>query len=520
MFDKAISAVIYARFSSSNQREESIEGQLRVCHDYAKRHNMTVVGEYIDRAVSGTTDNRRDFQRLMNDAPKGNFSIVLVWKLDRFARNRYDSAMYKAKLKQAGVHIESVMEAVPEGPEGIILESLMEGLAEYYSANLSQNVKRGLYESALKRQTLGVKIYGLQKAVDGTYELDPERAPIVNRIFTEYASGIPAAVICEKLNAEGHRMLSGKPFGKDFVRRTVHNPKYKGVYQYEDIYYENGVPAIVTPELWEECQVMSKIHEQSPALKTCEGGYLLTGKLFCGHCGTAMTGDSGTSSTGMTYRYYTCDERRHHRCDKKRVRKEQIEETVLDIVRSVIMSDEFVTRFAENYEEWKQSKSLDMESPLASLEKRQKEVESEISNLISAIAKGVDPAILNGRINELTTLKKDIECGIAEIRMQKPDLTKDDVEWLLKSYRSGFTNSEVWNNIAIKKFLKAVYLFDDGRIKLVLGVDSDSEESENITLEYLEKDGEREFISVLDSSCDPSQQKSLICLPDKLGFFE
>ena len=150
-----VSAVIYARYSSHNQREESIEGQLRECKRYAQDNGITVVGEYVDRAISGKTDNRASFQKMIRDAEKDRFSMVIVYKLDRFARNRYDSAMYKAKLKKCGVKLVSAMEQLSDSPEGIILEAMLEGMAEYYSANLAQNIRRGMKENAMKGLATG-----------------------------------------------------------------------------------------------------------------------------------------------------------------------------------------------------------------------------------------------------------------------------------------------------------------------------------------------------------------------------
>ena len=135
-----MTAVIYARYSSDSQREASIEGQLRDCKDYAEKNGITVVGTYIDRAYSAKTDDRPDFQRMIKDSAKKIFDVVLVWKLDRFARNRYDSARYKIQLKKNGVKLMSATEIISEGPEGIILESVLEGYAEYYSADLAENV--------------------------------------------------------------------------------------------------------------------------------------------------------------------------------------------------------------------------------------------------------------------------------------------------------------------------------------------------------------------------------------------
>lgn len=145
-----MNGVIYARYSSDNQREESIEGQLRECKDFAKRNDITIVDSYIDRAFSATTDRRPAFQKMIKDSAKNMFDVIIVWKLHRFARNRYDSAHYKAQLRKNGVKVISANENISEGSEGIILESVLEGMAEYYSADLSEKVIRGLTENAMK----------------------------------------------------------------------------------------------------------------------------------------------------------------------------------------------------------------------------------------------------------------------------------------------------------------------------------------------------------------------------------
>ncbi|MBD8943625.1 MAG: recombinase family protein [Ruminococcaceae bacterium] len=145
-----MNGVIYARYSSDNQREESIEGQLRECNDFAKRNDITIVDSYIDRAFSATTDKRPAFQKMIKDSAKNMFDVIIVWKLDRFARNRYDSAHYKAQLCKNGVKVISANENISKGSDGIILESVLEGMAEYYSTDLSEKVIRGLTENTMK----------------------------------------------------------------------------------------------------------------------------------------------------------------------------------------------------------------------------------------------------------------------------------------------------------------------------------------------------------------------------------
>ena len=150
-----MTGVIYARYSSDNQREESIEGQLRECQAFAKKNDITLLEPYIDRALSAKTDNRPNFQKMIKDSASKKFDIVIVWKLDRFSRDHYDSAHYKHLLKKNGVKVISAKENISDGPEGIILESMLEGYAEYYSAELSMKIQRGQKENALKCKNNG-----------------------------------------------------------------------------------------------------------------------------------------------------------------------------------------------------------------------------------------------------------------------------------------------------------------------------------------------------------------------------
>ena len=194
-------AVIYARYSCDNQREESIEGQLRECKEFAERKGYTLVGSYIDRAVSAKTDNRPEFQRMVKESAGSIFDVVIVWKLDRFARNRYDSAHYKAALRKNGVKVVSATEVISEGAEGIILESVLEGYAEYYSAELSEKVIRGMTENALKCKYNGGSIpVGYKIDKDHHYTVDELVAPFVKEAFLMYAGGKKIKDIVEYLD--------------------------------------------------------------------------------------------------------------------------------------------------------------------------------------------------------------------------------------------------------------------------------------------------------------------------------
>ena len=226
-------AVIYARYSSDKQTEQSIEGQLRVCNDFANRNKILVVGTYIDRATTGTNDNRIDFQRMMRDSSKKEWDYILVYKLDRFSRNKYEMAMHRKTLRDNNVKILSASEHIPETPEGILMESLLEGMAEYYSAELSQKVKRGQNENRQKGlYTGGPLLYGYQ-VKDRAISINEDETQIIKYIFESHASGKYAREICEELTERGiyHR---DKPFQENTVIKFLKNDKYIGIYRHGD----------------------------------------------------------------------------------------------------------------------------------------------------------------------------------------------------------------------------------------------------------------------------------------------
>ncbi len=477
-----IPAVIYARYSSSGQREESIEGQIRECREFAEKNGLNIIGEYVDKALTGRTDKRPDFQRMLRDSERGVFKAVICWKMDRFARNRYDSALYKYKPKKNGVRIFYAKESIPDGPEGIILESVMEGYAEYYSENLRQNVKRGFYDSALELKVLGHVPIGYKKAPDGRFAVDPDTAHIVKRIFEEYAAGISAKEICQSLNKEGYRTSQKALFNKNSLRRILENKKYIGIYEYEDIHVENGIPAIIDKELFDKCQTMLERHHKSPAAQR-DTTFLLTAKLFCGHCGEAMTGDSGTSHTGKVHTYYTCNGRKQHTCDKKRVRKEWIEDLIIEQLIKLIHSDEFIDTVADRCVEY-QAREKD-NSALQALENRQKENEKAIANLIKAIENGIDSPSVKSRLVALEAEKAQIEKGMAQQLIREPALDREQIVFFLKALRDGDVNDDMYKAFLVDTFLNAVYLYDDNKLVLVLNY---TKNKSKVTLELIEKE--------------------------------
>ena len=293
-------AVIYARYSSHAQREESIEGQLRVCYDYAAREGLVVVDEYIDRAISGTTDERPAFQRMIADSSSGSFDVVLVYAVDRFARDRYAAATYRHELKRHGIKILSATQPLDDSPESILLEAMLEGLAEYYSANLARGVKRGMRENALKCLSVGgPKILGYATDPDTKkYVIDPVGANTVRDIFEKYDSGMTLAAVVEYCNDQGYLTRNGRPFSRTSLTTILRNRRYIGYYVYDDIEIEGGMPVIIEREQFESVQRRLAMNHRSKSRGKSLVDFMLTGKLFCGHCGRPMAGTSGRAANG------------------------------------------------------------------------------------------------------------------------------------------------------------------------------------------------------------------------------
>lgn len=301
-------AVIYARYSAGrNQTDQSIEGQVRICTDYCASHNLEVIEIYADRHITGKTDERKEFQRMIQDAKQHRFDALVVYRTDRLSRDKYDAVIYKRELKKAGVQIHYAAEAIPEGPEGIILESLMEGLAEYYSAELSQKIKRGMHESALKCKTLGKCMpLGYKAGPDQTYEIDERSAEAVRLIFKLYIEGKSQIDIMRYLDSKGYKTATGGTFNKNSIPRILKNEKYIGIYSAAGVTIENGLPAIIDKETFLLAQRKLAQARSTRPRRPIEAHYRLSGKLVCAYCHKALIGVSGTAKSGEKHFYYYC----------------------------------------------------------------------------------------------------------------------------------------------------------------------------------------------------------------------
>lgn len=453
-------AVIYARYSSDSQREESIEGQLRECKDYAEKNNITILSSYIDRALSAKTDNRPEFQQMIKDSAKGMFDMVIVWKLDRFARNRYDSAHYKAILRKNSVKVVSATETIAEDSTGILLESLLEGYAEFYSVELSEKVIRGMTENALKCKYNGGGVpVGYTIDNEQYYQIDPLTAPIVLEAFKLYAEGATIKQVMDFLNDKGVKSYRNNPLRFDCVNRLLKNRRYIGEYKYRDIIRENGVPAIVPKDLFDRVGERMEKNKRAPArYKAKEEKYLLTTKLFCGKCGAFMVVESGISRNKAFHQYYKCNSVKNKKgCDKKTVKKDFIENLVVNETINMLMNDKLIETLTNMLFEFQKKENTN----IPQLKKQLAETERAIQNMLNAIQQGVFTSSTKQRLEELEATKSNLEINLINEEMQRPILTKEQISfWLYKFTKTDITNYEQRQRL-IDSFINAIYLYDD-----------------------------------------------------------
>lgn len=491
-------AVIYARYSSDNQREESIEGQLRECMEFANRAEIDVIGNYIDRALSAKSDNRPEFQRMIKDSYKHAFDCIIVWKLDRFSRNRYDSAHYKALLRKNGVKVISAMESISEGSEGILLESVLEGMAEYYSAELAEKVVRGMKENTLKGINNGGQVtFGYKLNAERKFEPNETTAPIVEEIFTMYADGKTVKQIVDYLDKKGIRSYRGGKLNINSVQRILSNRRYIGEYKFREVVVPHCIPSLVSDELFEWVQKKLIKNKKAPARHKAEDDYLLTLKLFCGKCGAHMVGESGMG-TSKVYHYYKCaNTKRVHICDKKAVRKEWIEDLVVKKAMEILHDEKLVDYLTDRIYILQGE-----ENPrIPRLKEQLDETEKRISNVMDAIEQGIITDSTKDRLAQLESKKKELEITILQEKIKKPFLTKEQIRFGIEKFRKLDITTQDGKRRLIDGFINSIYLFDD-----------------KVTLTFNFKDGTQ---TVYLSDVEAAKNSDIKCLgaPDATLFF-
>ena len=514
-----MTAVIYARYSSDNQREESIEGQIRECTAYAEKNDITIVKHYIDRAISAKTDNRPQFQQMIKDSDKKLFDIVLVWKLDRFARNRYDSARYKTQLKKNGVKLMSATEIISEGPEGIILESVLEGYAEYYSADLAEKVVRGQTENILKGRCNGGRgTFGYTLDSERKFHIDPLASPFVLESFTKYRDGLTMKEIRDWLNENGIKNPVGGEFTYNSVEHMLKNRRYIGELKFRDVVVPDAIPPIVPLELFDDVQEKIAKNKKAPARRKAEDDYLLTTKLHCGCCGALMFGESGTSRTGEVHRYYKCATAKKKKgCKKKTVRKQWLEDLVVNQTMQLVRDDAAMESIIAKVMELQDRENTNL--PL--YEKQLRDAESGIQNMLNAIQAGILTSSTKERLEQLEETKRELEARIAEEKLAKPKIKEEFIRFWLMRFRKLDMSLKDQRQALVDTFINSIYLYDDK----VLITFNYKEGTQTITFEEAAQAASKENGSDLDCFTAPENAvKSkdfmafLFCKPWLHGF--
>ncbi len=471
-------AVIYARFSSHAQNEQSIEGQLKECYAFAERSGLRIVHEYIDRALTGTTDKRPEFLQMIEDSKRKGFQFVVVYQLDRFARNRYDSATYKAKLKKNGVRVLSAKENITDDASGILIEGVLESMAEYYSAELSQKIKRGIAISASKCKFFGGKVplgYKIDEKKD--YVIDEDTAPIVKRMFEMLASGYNYAQIARYLNERGIPTSTGGKWGKNSFNSIFSNRRYLGKYIFHGEEIDGGIPQLIDDELFADVQKVLAKYAAAPSRGKAKVEYLLSEKLLCGKCAHKMTGISSTSKSGKIHHYYKCVGVSKGICDKRTIRQQFIEdEIVYAIVGNGteqnphgVLTDDFIDMVAaETYmliqEERNDSEIKRLESLVADNQKA-------INNLMQALMLGKIADTILAQIEKLESENKELNDTIESEKALQINYTYADIrKWLLHFRTLDYSKTKNRKDL-IDVFVYKILLYDD-KMKVIFNLKS------------------------------------------------
>ena len=472
-------AVIYARYSCSNQTEQSIEGQLADCEKFAEKYNYYIVDTYIDRAMSATTDRRPQFQQMIADSATGGFDVIIVWKLDRFARNRYDSAVNKQKLNSNGVKVVSVMEHIEDTPEGALMESVLEGFAEYFSKDLSQKVSRGMRETALKFKATGLIPYGYKKTSDNICVPDEHTAPVVKKIFEMYADGVINKDICDWLNSHGYRTSNGNLFRNQYLRKILNRRRYTGSYTYGDLELHDENQRIISDELFDRVQIQLQAKKRTGRIAREQ--YILVGKLFCGYCRNPIRGESGRNHQNRIYTYYKCSvNKTGGKCPKTTVQRDIIENNTIKFILNNFLNDEIINSVVDTIQASETAENNSAE--LITLRTQIEDTDRKINNLLTAIENGVFTPSTKQRLNDLENVKEKLKYELIVKQSEKNNFNATAFKRFLKNidvddFKTTEQRQKLINLVLYREYLwndKVLYIFNLTPSKPNDSVDIDS----------------------------------------------
>lgn len=456
-------AVLYLRYSSENQTENSIEGQRRECMEFAKKNGLIVLAEYVDRALTGTNDNRPDFQRMIHDSYKKAFGNVIVWKSDRFSRDMLDAVRYERELGKNGVKLLSATEANLDTPEGTLLKSVSLGYNQFYSEELSIKVKRGQRENVPNGKTLGGNVPVGYKVQDNRYVINDKEADIVKETFYLYGElGYSINAIQSKLNSEGKRREDGRALTHSVLEKMLASEKYIGVIKCDGLRNENAMPALVSKELFDLCQKRRNKRKHKNFMMKGKEDYYLSGKVFCKDCGEPYLGESGTSHTGKSYSYYKCHGAKRHRCEAKPIKKDVLEMSVLSILLGLLSDDETGDAIAESIYNKQKSEAPE----ILTMKKRRAEVEKQIDNFAKAIGMGIITETTKSSLLSLESEKKQLDEAIARASLNCRRFTKEEIRYAVKELSSKDIDNPKSKEVLLGTFVKKIIIDKEGNVTM------------------------------------------------------
>ena len=464
-------AVLYTRFSSAKQNEQSIEGQLRVCRQYAKDNGFVIVGEYTDRKKTAKNDKRPAFQKMLADSYNHEFEFVIVYALDRFARDDGDHGTDKRILQRNGVLLLSATQQIginADGTEnlgGILTEGIYVALAKYYSRELAQKIRRGQNESIEKKNFLGGYMPYGYRVKDKKFCICDNEAEIVREIFELYAKGKSSFDIADILREKGIKNSIGADFKPCALMRMLQNKKYIGTFQFGSRVIENYLPPIVDKKLFDTVQRRVAENRRCPARAKAHSPYILTGKLFCGYCKNLMTGEAGTGCQGEVYYYYKCSTKKHRKgnCSKRTVRKKELEDLVIQSTLDHILKKEIVEDITEQLlqiqEEGRNTAKIEV------LKQQLAEVNAAIKNILTAIKKGIITESTKEELEQLEDDRAELEKKITLAEYEETTtLTREHIQFWFEQFADFNTNDVGARQYLVTYFINRIILYDDRMI--------------------------------------------------------
>lgn len=482
-------AVIYARYSSAGQREVSLDQQEKVCREYAKNNGMVVLRVYSDAAMTGKNDHRPQFQQMIKDSAKHDFTTVIVYATDRFSRKTLDAVVNKERLRANGVRVISATEPISDNPAGVLTEAIFQGLAEYYSLELSQKIRRGQEYNASKFLAPGSVPYGFYRSPDGHYVVNEQEAAVVREIFDAMLAGDDQTTICNRLNERGLKTKKGTPFSYSSMYSILHNERYIGTFIFNDVKTEDAIPQIVDKNTyWKVQDMLNSKPLSSNRRRNKNGIYLLTGRLYCSECGQKMTGISSTSKSGNLYYYYECaGHRAHSGCTLNRIRRDYLEMTIANGIHDIALTDDNILWMAQESHKIAVEDS-ETDDP-SFLQDQLRQAEQAEKGIMKAIEAGMYNESMKQRMQELDNQISIIQAKLQTIEEERSQIpTVEQIVTTLRLFRDGDVSDPHITQGLLDAFVTRAVLFRD-HVTIYYEIKKEASQKD-VPIDWLDGDGD------------------------------